>query len=214
MKKRGAYSGFTLIELLVVIAIILILAAILFPIFAAARERAVQNNCLSNLKNIGMGLSTYNREYEETLCPSYLIFPGNIVRNWSVLVQPYIKSDKIVRCPASPGVNPGYGMNTNFASPQTLSNASLPCAVIRSTADTICLVDANSSSSDPDPNTNTYGYVGFTGRTVTGGWAAVPRHQEGANCLFFDGHAKFFKLQLINNYPVGDERCMYDNIEP
>ena len=64
---RASRRGFTLIELLVVIAIIAILAAILFPVFAQAREKARQTQCLSNMKQIGVGLMMYAQDYDETL---------------------------------------------------------------------------------------------------------------------------------------------------
>jgi len=67
MKKHG----FTLIELLVVIAIIAILAAILFPVFAKAREKARQSSCLSNLKQIGLAGLSYAQDYDEKCCPGY-----------------------------------------------------------------------------------------------------------------------------------------------
>lgn len=134
--------AFTLIELLVVIAIIAILAAILFPVFAQARAKARQTSCLSNLKQIGIGLMMYTQDYDETL-------PGNDVsngyaagynrnlgwnepynptvvatlRNWARDVQPYVKNFGIYKCPdARPrssyaGGNPPYNECNKAANP-------------------------------------------------------------------------------------------------
>src|SRR5690349_4121179 len=70
-RKERIEKGFTLIELLVVIAIIAILAAILFPVFAQAREKARQTTCLSNTKQMGLGLMMYAQDYDETMTPAY-----------------------------------------------------------------------------------------------------------------------------------------------
>src|SRR4051812_7063349 len=94
--------GFTLIELLVVIAIIAILAAILFPVFAQAREKARAISCISNTKQIGLGLMMYSQDYDEQLVPAWIGyptvgFPGNA--RWMDVVQPYIKNTDIFSCP-------------------------------------------------------------------------------------------------------------------
>src|SRR5947209_3179315 len=102
MSNQRRY-GFTLIELLVVIAIIAILAAILFPVFAQAREKARTTSCLSNLKQIGLGANMYVQDYDETVmidwinCPTNTpITPSTDCRrgwlSWPVLVQPYMKN--------------------------------------------------------------------------------------------------------------------------
>jgi prepilin-type N-terminal cleavage/methylation domain-containing protein len=110
-------SAFTLIELLVVIAIIAILAAILFPVFAQAREKARQTSCTSNMKQIGLALRMYAQEYDETLFGSGMLptMPAtaadgqNIVRmiggGTSFFLQPYVKNQQIFTCPSDAGDN-------------------------------------------------------------------------------------------------------------
>src|SRR5688572_8721348 len=97
--------GFTLIELLVVIAIIAILAAILFPVFAQAREKARQTSCLSNHKQIGTGLSMYVQDYDETYPCINWASPttlwATLYMEWSSQVQPYVKNTNIFECPSA-----------------------------------------------------------------------------------------------------------------
>jgi len=88
--------GFTLIELLVVIAIIAILAAILFPVFATAREKARQASCLSNTKQLGTAVMMYNQDYDELMPLFKVTSPRN---TWVGLIQPYIKNWAMAKCP-------------------------------------------------------------------------------------------------------------------
>lgn len=107
-------SGFTLIELLVAIAIIAILAAVLLPVFARARENARQNNCASNLKQIGLGLLQYTQDFDEKLPPyfaanTYRQNDGTLLATsldqggFKTLIQAYVKSDQLFVCPSDTG---------------------------------------------------------------------------------------------------------------
>src|SRR5690349_303552 len=120
--------GFTLIELLVVIAIIAILAAILFPVFARARENARRTSCQSNLKQIGLGLLQYAQDYDEITAPAWL--DGNCYTNgganydtntgtcnggpvagnlrWMDVIYPYVKSEQVFNCPSASSKHKKY----------------------------------------------------------------------------------------------------------
>jgi prepilin-type N-terminal cleavage/methylation domain-containing protein/prepilin-type processing-associated H-X9-DG protein len=126
-------SGFTLIELLVVIAIIAILAAILFPVFAQAREKARQATCLSNQKQIGLAILMYTQDFDETFPvanypapPSVEAgFDANSRLHWYSLVEPYIKGGytrptanlrkSIYVCPDYPGTTRAFGTSPNYS---------------------------------------------------------------------------------------------------
>ena len=116
--RAFARSGFTLIELLVVIAIIAILAAILFPVFARARENARRSSCQSNLKQIGLGWLQYAQDYDEKVIPgptqSYSTGAGAISQ-WPVLLDPYTKSLQILVCPSKSNLSLGYTYNATAA---------------------------------------------------------------------------------------------------
>jgi len=113
-------KGFTLIELLVVIAIIAILAAILFPVFAKAREKARQISCVSNVKQLALGMLQYNEDYDESMPTTNTIWGGG----WAGEIFPYVKSKGVYACPDDP-TNPGgtqysrvsYALNVNVLPP-------------------------------------------------------------------------------------------------
>jgi prepilin-type N-terminal cleavage/methylation domain-containing protein/prepilin-type processing-associated H-X9-DG protein len=97
LHRRERFSAFTLIELLVVIAIIAILAAILFPVFAQAREKARQTACLSNVKQIALGIIMYSQDYDETLPVAG--YNAQCRGRWQWQVFPYVKNEQIFTCP-------------------------------------------------------------------------------------------------------------------
>ena len=106
-------KGFTLIELLVVIAIIALLAAILFPVFARAREKARQTTCASNMKQLGLGFLQYAQDYDEALPVG--IYPGSanasIPYGWGGQIFPYVKSIPLFDCPDDKTINVASGPN-------------------------------------------------------------------------------------------------------
>src|SRR6195952_2385277 len=101
LTRRHLRTGFTLIELLVVIAIIAILAAILFPVFAKAREKARQISCLSNEKQLGLGIMQYIQDYDEQL-PAVWDANRQPETNWAIESYPYVKSLGVFKCPSNP----------------------------------------------------------------------------------------------------------------
>jgi prepilin-type N-terminal cleavage/methylation domain-containing protein/prepilin-type processing-associated H-X9-DG protein len=102
--KQRHHKAFTLIELLVVIAIISILAAILFPVFARARENARRASCMSNLKQIGLGVMMYVQDYDEAYPPNYNADnpSASKLRYWDGMIFPYVKNVAVFFCPSSP----------------------------------------------------------------------------------------------------------------
>ncbi len=100
-KQRDINLGFTLVELLVVIAIIALLAAILFPVFARAREKARQTTCLSNEKQLVLGVLQYTADYDECLVP----ITGGSAPHWTLLIFPNVNNYAVYKCPDDNGFN-------------------------------------------------------------------------------------------------------------
>ncbi len=190
MKAR---KGFTLIELLVVIAIIAILAAILFPVFAKARDKARQATCMNNEKQIGLAGMQYAQDYDE-LFPLAAWYPGYSPGTAYGLLDslaPYIKSTGIVKCPNRiNGV--GYQCNSNVWGSNYTSlgwGANVPPAAIAELVSPASVVFTYEMHTD-----NAYGecnpgwYSGFDRTTAF-------RHNGGWNLIFCDGHVKWYQLQ-------------------
>jgi len=117
MRKQ---NGFTLIELLVVIAIIAILAAILFPVFAKAREKARQTSCLSNMKQIGLGFAQYTQDYDEKYSSRFICVDTPCHEySYRYALQPYIKNNQIWKCPSNPSTNLDEGSRNDAPAPNT-----------------------------------------------------------------------------------------------
>jgi prepilin-type N-terminal cleavage/methylation domain-containing protein/prepilin-type processing-associated H-X9-DG protein len=213
--------GFTLIELLVVIAIIALLAAILFPVFARARENARKSACMSNMKQIGLGAAQYSQDYDEYTIPTRLCVGGSTSNAtmqyfaWSDIIQPYLKSTQVLVCPSSKGKAQSIAYNnkvgSSFLEPVTsnpfpnrkLSTFDIPAQTVAfiDAAGTASLEDSSGNAQSPlfGVATNSAGgdVLGRLARAGTGhsdSWAGWPRadvHLEGCNYLFADGHVKW-----------------------
>jgi prepilin-type N-terminal cleavage/methylation domain-containing protein/prepilin-type processing-associated H-X9-DG protein len=199
--------GFTLIELLVVIAIIAILAAILFPVFARAREKARQTSCLSNVKQMALAVQMYVGDYDDTLLFGEMRTPPGPVENfagwtsgvwyhtalWPDLLMPYVKNRQIFYCPSIRNwldygwnVYIGYIGYMDRIGPtyQGVKMADIPYP-----AETVAIIDCDRGAS------STYYYRAWGSTTSpaqleAGRWPAT--HNGGFNVALLDGHAKWY----------------------
>ena len=189
--------GFTLIELLVVIAIIALLAAILFPVFARARENARKSSCANNVKQIGLGFQQYIQDFDETFTGIWNGSSTNLdlQRNWPAALTPYLKSEQIFRCPSeSRDVAVGYAANN------WLNNRAI--ADIQQTSRVVVLMDAFLASGGGRSKTNAATLNGLNddytiwsaARRITNKANRMPRHLEANNILYADGHVKAMPL--------------------
>jgi prepilin-type N-terminal cleavage/methylation domain-containing protein/prepilin-type processing-associated H-X9-DG protein len=153
LHRSRSRPGFTLIELLVVIAIIAILAAILFPVFSQAREKARQTTCLSNLKQIGTAAQMYAQDYDEHL-PGTELGEGDVEYFWIEMLMPHVKNRDLFNCPSSAaktlydrnGISVeftyNYAMNDiHDSAGRQIGAAFQPLAAISYPSDTLYLVD-------------------------------------------------------------------------
>jgi prepilin-type N-terminal cleavage/methylation domain-containing protein/prepilin-type processing-associated H-X9-DG protein len=128
MSPRKHTSGFTLIELLVVIAIIAILAAILFPVFAKAREKARQISCASNEKQLGLGFIQYSQDNDEDFPATAASLARNgdfLGQGWAGEIYPYVKSAGVYKCPDDSTQAPGPNNGVNYYNVSYIANLNL-----------------------------------------------------------------------------------------
>jgi len=208
VKKRG----FTLIELLVVIAIIAILAAILFPVFAKAREKARQSSCLSNMKQIGLGVMQYVQDYDERFPRgSGYTAPATLIANygeWYMTCEPYMKNTQIMHCPSSSNTNRIYSGGSSSTAlgyavdytRNTFIDHNDPLALLKEPASQIFLAEGTNN------------YMRWRCNTSEGtnyAWLSYQRHNDGCNYLYVDGHTKWAKVGVIAGTGPFARRDMY-----
>ena len=189
-------SAFTLIELLVVIAIIAILAAILFPVFARARENARRSSCQSNLKQIAIGVAQYTQDYDEKFPLLFASLDGDtsynsstLDRGWVQMVQPYVKSYQIFQCPSEttpPAPDPedsqdvrltDYFINRNISGGTTAASVT-SLAQLTFPSNTILNGDYLSTTT---PSSAGWAATSHNGNSATSHNAACPTGTAGFN---------------------------------
>lgn len=212
--------GFTLIELLVVIAIIAILAAILFPVFAKAREKARQSSCLSNIKQWELAFLQYAQDYDETFpgirfgfggAWPWTVWPGTT--GWPAVfeagVQPYVKNQQLRQCPSESPLDRWYdrnGMSYGFneymynfdqgwstlASITRAPTGVVGVSILAETWASGIYMDWEGAGPAPVDGLNRIRY---------GGWSPwVPHHNDGTNMGYADGHAKYMTKDAMRSY--------------
>lgn len=128
--RARAKRGFTLIELLVVIAIIAILAAILFPVFGRARENARRSSCMSNMKQIGLGIMQYRSDYDGKYPQAYFYNDGvsssSLYTQWTGTTQPYVKNEQLFVCPSNKGLPPTNSTRSGACSVDAIGTTYTP----------------------------------------------------------------------------------------
>ncbi len=206
-------SGFTLIELLVVIAIIAILAAILFPVFARAREKARQTSCLSNIKELSLGCLMYAQDYDEIMVSSaiwYTPYNGTtgLLNWWEGMTYPYTKNSQISLCPSGShfwmwypdtSIAPWYPPLTDYDVCDWVMGQSM--AKYKAPANTLLIMDATGqceiwgagatdlSAADQTWLEQNYGVTSGD----NGPYVNTDAHNGGFNASFQDGHAKWLQ---------------------
>ena len=183
-------SAFTLIELLVVIAIIAILAAILFPVFAKARDRATATACLSNEKQLVSAFMMYAEDNDDRLPREWTqdAGPNKPERDWAKDTWPYVRSADVYKCGARPKSNRGIGFNFWLAWP-----TGAPLSRLKFATKTCLFTEMEDPAHKNNPKYDVDRAAPYNWPVDNRFWFAKDRHRDGANMGFCDGHAQFVR---------------------
>jgi len=211
--KRSTLKGFTLIELLVVIAIIAILAAILFPVFARARENARRASCQSNFKQVSIGIKQYVQDNDELFPPvatGIVATKAADIVGWADGIQPYVKSVQIYQCPSEtlPPATDSDG-DGNLGEEANYTDYFFNSRLATQNEATLNFIANTIMNGDGSGSNATYFTEGCGANVACGttaaGLAVLPaarRHLDGANYAFADGHVKWYKGNTDSQSPV------------
>jgi prepilin-type N-terminal cleavage/methylation domain-containing protein/prepilin-type processing-associated H-X9-DG protein len=206
MRRLRRPGGFTLIELLVVIAVIAILAAILFPVFAQAREKAHQTSCASNLQQLGAAMMMYLQDNDETYAQVWYV-AGN--GSWENVVLPYVGQGRrdlaagVMICPDALYRSYSYSMSLQISG-QPQAAVTRPAETV-AFADTVQVQDWQASAAHIEGDSRCWGGENGNGVgpqirdddrvTPPVGCYSMPRyrHSDGVNLAFADGHMKWMQ---------------------
>jgi prepilin-type N-terminal cleavage/methylation domain-containing protein/prepilin-type processing-associated H-X9-DG protein len=193
--------GFTLVELLVVIAITAVLAALLFPVFSAARAKARESACASNLRQLHLAMEMYLQDHDEVFPVSYVAAVAGPYLSWREAIDPYVRNSSVFECPSAehrgekyeelpPELRANYALNAWLSPPDLRqlggnSGQPVPLARVADASATIMLCDAGYSNAPVALDYLHYATLGMQEQPLP-----TERHLGGANFCFVDGHIR------------------------
>ena len=204
--------AFTLVEILLVLFVTGVLAAFIFPYLARARENSRRSSCQSNLKQIGLGFSQYERDYDEKHPLAYTdndasgTYNANFDKGWMDNVQPYIKSTQLFQCPSElddylpPLRATDYWYSAVISQTESITDVAKPARTVLcgdgvAASSALLATHGDLAYSGDAPALKYDGEIWDTTEKTEG--KGGRRHGDGLNLLFCDGHVKWLKPEIV-----------------